>query len=405
MSTFSQHYQEDLKKFFSQVVPKGSRTTFFNGQKILGKYEYILLPNSLSQVQDIQLFVKKIKKHCYEESRIVVVYFNFLWKPLLDAASFLGLRKKEIQQPNWLSHDDIDNLFHLEGFEEIKRGKRFLFPVEIKLLSPIINNFLAQLPVINHFCLTIYQVFRPIPKPRTYSVSLIIPVRNEEGNINGILRKIPSLGEKMEVIFIEGHSKDNTYKAVEEEIKNNKHVQASLYKQKGKGKADAVRLGFSKAKNELLMILDADLTVNPEQLPKFYEAISKGHGELINGSRLVYPMEKEAMRTLNHLGNKIFSLLFTFILGQKIKDTLCGTKAVLKKDYIKIERNRKFFGNFDPFGDFDLLFGATKLNFKITEIPIRYQERKYGSTNISRFTHGWFLLKMSLFAAKKIKFI
>jgi glycosyltransferase involved in cell wall biosynthesis len=224
--------------------------------------------------------------------------------------------------------------------------------------------------------------------------------------MRGIFNKIPKLGKKMEIIFVEGHSKDATYKLIDEEIKKYRgSIKTKLYKQKGKGKGDAVRLGFSKASNELLMILDADLTVDPEELPKFYTAIKEGKGELVMGSRLIYPMEKQAMRTLNILGNKFFSMAFSFLLDQKIKDTLCGTKALLKEDYMRISRNRKIFGDFDPFGDYDLIFGAAKMNMKILEIPVRYKERIYGSTNISRFTHGWLLLKMAYFAAKRLKFI
>jgi glycosyltransferase involved in cell wall biosynthesis len=175
-------------------------------------------------------------------------------------------------------------------------------------------------------------------------------------------------------------------------------------KQTGKGKGNAVREAFEKSTGDILMILDADLTTPPEDMPKFYDAICSKRGEFINGCRLVYPMERQAMRFLNLLANKFFGLFFTYLLGQKVKDTLCGTKVVLKSDYNKIKNNRKYFGEFDPFGDFDLLFGAAKLNLKIAEIPVRYKEREYGSTQISRFSHGWLLIKMSLFAAKKIKF-
>jgi glycosyltransferase involved in cell wall biosynthesis len=175
--------------------------------------------------------------------------------------------------------------------------------------------------------------------------------------------------------------------------------------QSGRGKGDAVRKGFAIAQGDILMILDADLTVPPEDLPKFFNAITSNKGEFINGSRLVYPMEDEAMMTLNIIGNTFFSWMFTWLLGQRFKDTLCGTKAISNKNYQKLIANRKYFGDFDPFGDFDLIFGAAKLNLKIIEIPIRYQARQYGQTNISRFRHGWLLIKMVLFAMRKIKFI
>lgn len=178
-----------------------------------------------------------------------------------------------------------------------------------------------------------------------------------------------------------------------------------LLKQAGVGKGDAVRTGFSHASGDMLMILDGDMTVPPEDLPRFYEALCSGKGEFINGVRLVYPMEKEAMRFLNLVGNKFFSLAFTWLLGQPIKDTLCGTKVLWKEDYERIAQKRSCFGDFDPFGDFDLLFGAAKLNLKIMEMPVRYRERTYGSTNISRWRHGWMLLKMVFFALRRIKFL
>ena len=221
-----------------------------------------------------------------------------------------------------------------------------------------------------------------------------------------VIKKIPNMSRFTEVIFVEGHSKDKTYEAIQEEIeKYNGPYKIFLFKQKGKGKGDAVRLGFSKAKNELLMILDADLTVEPKELPKFYDAVAQGKGNLVMGSGLVYPMEDQAMRDLNYLGNKFFSWAFSYLLGQKIKDTLCGTKVITKTHYKKIEKNRKVFGDFDPFGDYDLIFGAARLNLKITEVPIRYKERTYGTTNISRFKHGLLLFKMLFFAARKIKFV
>jgi glycosyltransferase involved in cell wall biosynthesis len=240
---------------------------------------------------------------------------------------------------------------------------------------------------------------------KDYTVSIIIPARNEEKNILNSINWMPSFGKKQELIFIEGHSKDKTWDEIQKVKKQNRtKFTIRSFKQKGIGKADAVRLGFDKAKGEILMILDADLTVAPSELLKFYRALSEGKGEFINGSRLIYPMEKQAMRFLNKIGNKFFSYVFTFILGQPFKDTLCGTKVLFKKDYLKIKAGRNYFGDFDPFGDYDLIFGAVKQNLKIIEMPVRYRERIYGQTNISRFSHGWLLLKMTSFAFRKFIF-
>jgi hypothetical protein len=376
--------------------------------KRMGKkaYDYILLSHALTEIEDVQSFLQKLKRLTDKDTRIVVLYFNYLWKPLLDLGEKVGLKRYQKKVPNWLSQEDINNFFAVESYELIKTGKRFLCPYPIPFVAPLFNKYLSPMPLINSLCLINYAVYKPSVVCKDRSVSIVIAARNEEGNMKGVLSKIPNIGTKTEVIFVEGHSKDGTYQAIKDEILRYKGpIKASLYKQKGKGKGDAVRLGFSKAKNDLLMILDADLTVAPDDLPKFYKAMIDGKADFIMGSRLVYPMEKEAMRTLNVFGNKIFSVLFTFLLDQKIKDTLCGTKVLFKKDYEKIAVNRKFFGDFDPFGDYDLIFGAAKLNLKILEIPIRYRQRVYGKTNISRFSHGWLLLRMVFFAAQKIKFI
>jgi glycosyltransferase involved in cell wall biosynthesis len=249
-------------------------------------------------------------------------------------------------------------------------------------------------------------IARPTPERAPEPlVSVVIPARNESGNIKAIFERVPQMGRGTELVFVEGHSKDDTYAAIEREIAAHPSTPSLLLRQTGIGKADAVRLGYAKAKGDVLMILDADLTVPPEDLPRFYEALVSGKGEFINGVRLVYPMEKEAMRTLNFLGNKFFSVAFSWLLGQAIKDTLCGTKVMWKKDYDKVAANRSYFGDFDPFGDYDLIFGAAKLNLKIIDLPIRYRERTYGSTNISRWKHGLLLLRMVVFAARRIKFV
>ena len=218
------------------------------------------------------------------------------------------------------------------------------------------------------------------------------------------MTRTPIFGSRQEFIFVEGGSRDGTYEEVERVMKKYPGKDIKLFKQEGKGKGDAVRLGFGKASGDILMILDADLTVAPEELSKFYEAMRQNRAEFINGSRLVYPMEKVAMRFLNLVANKLFGVFFSWLLGQRFKDTLCGTKVIFKHDYEELAANRSYFGDFDPFGDFDLIFGATKLNLKIIELPIRYKERQYGTTQIQRFRHGLLLFRMCFFAMKKIKF-
>jgi glycosyltransferase involved in cell wall biosynthesis len=236
------------------------------------------------------------------------------------------------------------------------------------------------------------------------TVSIIVPARNEAGNIEEIFRRVPDLGVETELVFVEGHSRDGTFEAIEAAMAAHPERPCQLLRQTGEGKGNAVREGFARARGDVLMILDADLTVPPEDLPRFYAALVSGKGEFINGVRLVYPMEAEAMRFLNLLGNKFFSWAFSFLLGQPVKDTLCGTKVLWRSCYEAIAANRAYFGDFDPFGDFDLLFGAAKLNQKIVDLPIRYRERRYGATNIRRWKHGLLLLRMVAFAAGRLKF-
>jgi glycosyltransferase involved in cell wall biosynthesis len=285
-------------------------------------------------------------------------------------------------------------------------------PYRIPLISSFFNKFLYRLPLLNALSLNQFVFARPFPANQTkeemdrkYSVSVVIPARNECGNIEEAIKRVPEMGSFTEIIFVEGNSTDNTWETIQEMYEKYKDKRPlQIMQQEGKGKGDAVRKGYSAAKGDILMILDADLTVAPEDLPKFYNAITSGKGEFINGVRLVYPMEKNAMRPLNTLGNYFFSSMFSWMLEMPVKDSLCGTKVMFRTDYVKLAENRRFFGDFDPFGDFDLLFGAFKLNLKIIDLPIRYRERKYGDTNISRFRHGVILLRMVMFAAGKIKF-
>jgi glycosyltransferase involved in cell wall biosynthesis len=298
-------------------------------------------------------------------------------------------------------------LLHLANFEVIKHGSEILWPLPIPLLADLANRFLVKLWPFKYLALTNFIVARPQPQPAMTapSVSVVVPARNEAGNIPAIMARTPYLGQGTELVFVEGHSQDDTYTAIEQAMAAYPERCCQLFRQTGVGKGDAVRLGFQHARGDILMILDADLTVPPEDLPRFYEAIRSGKGEFINGVRLVYPMEKEAMRFANLLGNKFFSLAFSWLLGQPIKDTLCGTKVLWRTDYELIVANRAYFGDFDPFGDFDLLFGAAKLNLKIIDLPIHYRQRTYGTTNIQRWKHGLLLLRMVLFAARRIKFV
>lgn len=371
-------------------------------------YDYVILNGNLQYERDIQKFLESLHEAVTTKTRIIISYYSSLWKPIFILVTKLKIRKKTPEQ-NWISHEDINNLLLLAGFELIRRDSRVLFPIYIPLLSDFINRYIAPLPFFRLFTMINIVLARPLYKKafaQEPSVSVIIPARNEAGNIEKAINRIPKMGGHDEIIFVEGNSTDNTWEVIQqakEKYGNKRNIKIS--QQSGRGKGDAVRKGFSLAQNEIFMILDADLTVPPEELPKFYKAITSNKGEFINGSRLIYPMENDAMRFFNILGNKFFAIAFSFILGQKFKDTLCGTKVLSSQNYIKLVANRAYFGDFDPFGDFDLLFGASRMGLKIIEIPITYNERTYGDTNISRWKHGFILLRMLLFATNKIKFI
>ncbi|MCP4683292.1 MAG: glycosyltransferase [Desulfobacterales bacterium] len=375
------------------------------------KFDVLILSDLINDLWDVQRVFEQVRTMCHSRTRIVFNFYNNLWRIPLSIIRCLGLGANVLEQ-NWLSPNDVINLLKLSGFEIIKSSSHILLPLKIPLLSSFLNRYIVQVPPFSWFALANFMVAglepsrkRRLEAEKEYSVSVIIPARNEAGNIEEIFERVPSIGKSTELVFVEGCSKDNTYDTIQQTMARFPGRRCRLLQQTGTGKGDAVRLGFEKAEGDVLMILDADMTVPPEDLTRFFHVLVSGKGEFINGVRLVYPLADQSMRFMNILGNKFFSLAFSWLLGQPVKDTLCGTKVVWKDDYESMARNRSYFGDFDPFGDFDLLFGATKLNLKIVEMPIRYRSRMYGDTNISRWSHGWLLLKMVFFAAKKIKFI
>jgi SAM-dependent methyltransferase len=373
------------------------------------KFDVIIISNLTGYLDDIQKCFTNLHQICHRDTKVIVTYYNYLWEPGLKLAERIGLKLKTPDQ-NWLTRADLSNLLYVAGFDVYRKAGRQIIPINIPLISWFFNKILSQLPIFQWFCINKFlfakqNIEQLKPEQKEFSVSVVVPARNEAGNIENAVKRLPQMGKGVELIFIEGNSTDNTWDTIVAVAKKYEATHnIKIGRQDGKGKGDAVRKGFGMATGDILMILDADLTVPPEDLPKFYDAIASGKGDFINGSRLVYQMENNAMRFLNILGNKFFSMAFTWLLSQSFKDTLCGTKVIFREDYVRLISNRKFFGDFDPFGDFDLIFGAYKLNLKIIEIPIRYKERTYGSTNISRFKHGLILLRMCMFAARKIKF-
>jgi ubiquinone/menaquinone biosynthesis C-methylase UbiE len=371
-------------------------------------FDYIVMSDVVGQLHDVWAAFRALRRVANPRTRILVTYYNFVWEPVLRAGAKLGL-KMPVAQQNWLGMADLENLLELAHLEVIRSGTANLLPLPIPVAARFANRYLARAPLLRHLALTQFFVARleggggPIPE-RDYTCTVVVPCKNERGNVDDIVARTPQMGRGTELIFVDGNSDDGTVDAIERHLAAARVEPVRLIHQgDGKGKGDAVRKGFAAATGDVLFILDADLTVPPEDLPKFYAAIAEGKGEFINGSRLVYPMEGEAMRFLNLLGNKLFGMALSSILEQRLKDTLCGTKVLLRRDYQKIADNRKFFGDFDPFGDFDLLFGAAKQNLKIVEMPIRYRDRLYGETKISRFRHGALLAQMTLHAWRKFR--
>jgi len=371
---------------------------------IEGPFDYIVLSDTIGSLDDCQTSLRQLYRLCDRNTRVVVAYYSRMWEPILALAKLFRLQMPQVRQ-NWLSSEDIENLFELADFEVVKREWRQLLPRRVLGLGWLINRLLAPIPVIRRACLRDYVIARPVRvKPHDeLSTTVLVPCRNERGNIEAAVRRIPRFCSDLEILFVEGHSKDGTLDEIRRVIAAHPEIDIKVLVQDGKGKGDAVRRGFECARGQVLMILDADLTVPPEALPKFYQALMQGKGEFINGTRLVYPMEKDAMRILNWIANQGFSSLFTWLLNQRFTDTLCGTKVLTRFHYELIAANRSYFGDFDPFGDFDLIFGAVKQNLKVIEIPITYASRSYGETQISRFSHGWLLLRMVVFAFRKLK--
>lgn len=367
-------------------------------------FDVIILSETLDLSADVQRLLEQLATVSTPSTRLLINFHNNLWRPIFAAGEWFKLRAP-VPASSWLSSHDVENLLELSQWETIKRQPRLLWPVETPILGPLLNRWIA--PLFPFGCLAIFTIarLRPVTTPEPLSVSVIIPARNEAGNIEAAVLRTPNMGAWTELIFVEGHSRDHTWTEIERVRAAYPDRRITTLRQTGKGKGNAVREGYAVAQGDILMILDADLTMPPEELPKFYEAVASGKAEFANGSRLVYPMEEKAMQFLNMIANKFFGVAFSWLLGQRVKDTLCGTKVLRRSHYLTIAANRAYFGEFDPFGDFDLLFGADKQNLKIRDIPIRYRERTYGSTNIQRWKHGLLLFRMLGVAARKLKFV
>ena len=403
--------EQGRRKYPQLTLMEGDAHDFDLGGK---RFDFVVASDLINDLWDVQQVLERLHGCIHPGTRVVLNFYSRLWEGPRRGAEALGIARPQLGQ-NWLTVPDVENLLYLAGFETIQTRPEILWPMRTPGLDSLCNRYLVKMWPWNVFALTHFLVARPAPKPAATPeprVSVVVPARNEAGNIAHILDRVPEMGGGTELIFVEGNSSDDTYAVIEQELARRQREYAllpsggaKLFRQTGKGKGDAVRLGFANASGEVLMILDADMTVAPEDLPRFYQAWRSGKGEYVNGVRLVYPMEDRAMRFFNLVGNKFFSLAFSWLLNQSIKDTLCGTKVLSRAHYEVIAHNRAYFGEIDPFGDFDLIFGAAKYNLKMVDLPIRYAERVYGDTNIQRWRHGIILLRMVILAMRRIKFV
>ena len=363
----------------------------------------VLINGTLNHHFDVQGVLSALKPRLSRTSRLILVLYNPYFRWLYRLANALGIRKGELPT-TFLRRVDLENLAKLSGFEIVRQKPKIYSPWRLFGVGDAINRLLPLVPLIRWLSLAYLSIWRPIIATPPVGLSCVVPARNERGNIENVLKRFPHLAADTEIIFVEGHSSDGTWEEIQRVARlYGDRFQIKTLQQSGKGKADAVRLGFAHATQRLLTILDADLTMPPEMLTRFYDAYNRGLGDFINGSRLVYPYEAEAMQPLNKLGNVFFAKALSWVLDMRLGDSLCGTKLLTRHDYDRIVAWRRDFGDFDPFGDFELLFPASVLGLGIIDIPVRYLARTYGSTNIRRFRHGFDLLRMTAIGLFRVK--
>jgi SAM-dependent methyltransferase len=359
-------------------------------------FDYVLFSHVFDTVDLLSAF-ERVRQHCASETRLVIINYSPLWQPVVGLASKIGLRAPFVE-PNWINETDLSNFLYLSGFRPIRTHRILLLPKYIPLISSLVNDLVGRLPGFRKLCMMQVVVARLLPEPKRaedVSVSVIVPCRNERGNVLSAVERVPQMGKSTEIIFCDDKSTDGTADEVRrlQVLFPDKNIR--LLDGPGICKAENVWTGFRSARGDVLMILDADLTVIPEELPFFFKAIVDNRGEFVNGSRLVYPVPRVAMKFANRLGNKVFGMIFSFLLDQPIKDTLCGTKVLWRRDWARIESNLGAWGIVDLWGDYELLFGASKLHLEITEVPVHYQERVYGVTKMTNvFWNGVRMLRM-----------
>lgn len=360
------------------------------------KFDYVIMSNLLDYLEDIWSVLGEAKKVLTSDGKIIITTVNPVWEPIFRLGQKLNLKTPDTAR-NFITNKDIINLLELGGFEIIKEGLGMALPKYIPVISRFFNFLMPELPGLRQLCVMQYIVAKIKRPRRELSCSVIVPCHNEEGNVESLLRRTPKMGKFTELIVVDDGSTDRTAEKVNQEINRDLEVKLISYKP-NRGKGHAVKVGFDNARGEVIMILDADMAVMPEELPRFFRLFEEGLADFVNGTRLIYPMEKKAMPIINYVGNKIFNLILSWLMEQRVSDTLCGTKALFKKDYKNIRMKDT------SWGDFDLLVGAGKLCLKIREMPVHYKERTAGESKMKVFKHGWVLLGVCWRGLRELKF-
>lgn len=413
ISSFSPYFEqlvqiEPLERddgFFLSLIDNQKKISSYITQlKLTGSYNLLFINGNFNYHDDIQSFLNQLHSQVTRTDRVCIISYSPYLELIYRLLDQIGLFKGRIPT-TFLTFADLKNLARLSKFSVVKHEFSGLFPFYLFGAGDILNGILNMIPFVKYLSPLSFTVLRPIkPSVEMPSLSVIIPARNEAGNIENAITRMPHFPGRLEIIYVEGNSTDNTVSEIERVIKEySGKYDIRFLTQSGKGKGNAVEKGFAESTGDLITILDADLTMPPEMLPRFYQAFIDGDADFINGSRLLYPMENNAMRFLNKLGNVFFSKALSFVLSRTYTDTLCGTKLFLRSDWYRFLQWRETFGKHDPFGDFDMIFPSSILCLDTVDIPIKYRDRVYGTTNIQRFRHGFMLLKMTLVGLTKIK--
>ncbi len=385
---------ENSEKKHNYVI--WNKTEDYLPLKDKNKTQLLLLNGNLNYWVDIQKELEELKTKINRNTRIIAIVYSYYAKWIFKLLNRLKLRSAILPR-NYISLNSLSHIFKLSGYEMIYFKPLIFFPFRFVFIGDMLNLILKNIPIIKNLCFVGSIVLRPIITEKSEkSLSIIIPAKNERENITRFFAEITQIEKSnTEIIFVEGHSSDRTWNKIEELIKEyHGDLNIKLYKQPAKGKKDAVEYGFSKASGDLILILDSDLTVSVDEIKKFYNAYCEGLADFINGDRLVYPMEKNAMRFLNWIGNVFFAKVLSVCLNQKIGDSLCGTKLFPRVFLKPMKEWIRHFNKTDPFGDFELLFAASELCLGIVDVPVHYSSRKYGTTQIQRFYNGWQLIRM-----------